>query len=151
VDTLRAGLDVQYLAITDDEAWGETDMNSFTVGSATRDGVDIAGPMPLAAVATLTPVPAGMGHPSRVVLIGDSDFASNSFLGVLGNGDFFQNVIAFLAEDVDLIRIRPRAATGDRVYLTAANGRLVFAVCLLLIPLATLAVGGVVVVRRRAL
>ncbi|MDH4037606.1 MAG: GldG family protein [Candidatus Krumholzibacteria bacterium] len=150
-DTLRAGLDVQYLAITDAEAWGETDMNSFTVGRATRDGVDIAGPMPLAAVATRTPVPAGSARTSRVVLVGDSDFASNSFYGVLGNADFFQNIVAFLSEDEDLIRIRPRAATGDTVYISAAQGRMVFAVSLVLVPLITLIVGASVVFRRRAL
>ena len=150
-DTALAGLDVQYLAITDNEAWGETDMNSFTVGTATRDGEDIAGPMPLAAVATLTPVPAGSAQASRVVLIGDSDFASNSFYGVLGNADFFHNAVAFLGEDENLIRIRARPSTGDTVYISAAQGRLVFAVCLVLVPLLTLVVGGVVVVRRRAL
>jgi ABC-type uncharacterized transport system involved in gliding motility auxiliary subunit len=149
-DSLRAGLDVQYLAITDAEAWGETDMDSFARGRATRDGVDIAGPMPLAAVATLTPVPAGSVPPSRVVLVGDSDFASNSFYGVLGNADFFQNIIAFLAEDENLIRIRPRSSTGDTVYISAAQGRMVFAVCLVLVPLITLIVGASVVLRRRA-
>lgn len=150
-DTLLAGLEAQYLAITDDEAWGETDMNSFTVGTATRDGEDIAGPMPLAAVATFQPVSAGAGNTSRVVLVGDSDFVSNSFFGVLGNGDFFQNAIAFLAEDENMIRIRPRTSGGDSVYISAAQGRLVFAVCLVLVPLLTLVVGGVVVVRRRGL
>ncbi len=150
-DSVVAGLDVQYLAITDDEAWGETDMNSFAAGSASRDGVDIAGPMPLAAVATRTPVPAGSGRPSRVVLVGDSDFASNSFYGVLGNADFFQNIVAFLAEDENLIRIRPRGATGDTVYISAAGGRLVFAVSIVLVPLITLAVGTMVVLRRRSL
>jgi ABC-type uncharacterized transport system involved in gliding motility auxiliary subunit len=102
-------------------------------------------------VATLTPLPRGAGRPSRVVVVGDSDFASNSFYGVLGNADFFQNAVAFLAEDEDLIRIRPRTAAGDSVYLSAAQGRFVFAVCLVLVPLFTLAVGGAVVVRRRAL
>ncbi|HEX5132954.1 MAG TPA: GldG family protein [Candidatus Krumholzibacteria bacterium] len=150
-DSTIAGLDAQYLAITDPEAWGETDMGSFTVGTASRDGDDIAGPMPIAAVATRTPVPVGSGASSRVVVIGDSDFASNSFYGVLGNADFFQNAVAFLAEDENLIRIRPKAALGDTVYISAPQGRLVFTVCIILVPLLTLVIGAVVVVRRRAL
>ena len=39
---------------------------------------------------------------------GDSDFASNGFLGFQGNRDFLLNTVAWLAQDVDLISIRPK-------------------------------------------
>ncbi len=54
----------------------------------------------------------------RVVAFGDSDFASNSLLGFQGNQDFFLNVVAWLAEDADLISIRPREPDDQRLFLT---------------------------------
>jgi ABC-type uncharacterized transport system involved in gliding motility auxiliary subunit len=43
-----------------------------------------------------------------VVAIGDADFASNALIGFQGNQDFFLNTVAWLAQDADLISIRPR-------------------------------------------
>ncbi|HEU4929668.1 MAG TPA: methylmalonyl-CoA mutase family protein, partial [Candidatus Krumholzibacteria bacterium] len=143
-DTARAGLDVRYLCISHPDSWGETDLETFATGRAQRDGRDIAGPMPVAAAATRTPLVMSTGgiaagHRSRLVLIGDSDFANNAMIGVLGNGEFFLNCVAFLSEDENLIRIRPRRAAGDSVYITESQGRMVFLVCLILLPLVNVA------------
>jgi ABC-type uncharacterized transport system involved in gliding motility auxiliary subunit len=148
-DSTRVGVEARYLAVTDATSWGELDMQSFAVGQASRDGTDLAGPLPIAAAARRLPVTGGAR--SRVVLVGDSDFANNVFYGLLGNADWFLNIIAYLAEDEDLISIRPREGPGDRVYLTERQGRLVFAVCIVLMPLTGVVAGGVVLVRRRRL
>lgn len=155
-DTTTAGVDARYLCITDATSWGETDMTSFSAGRATRDGTDVAGPLPIAAVATSTPLVAGpdrvrAARQSRVVLVGDSDFANNVLYGVLGNSDFLLNTVAFLSEDENLIRIRPRRILGESVYITERQGRMVFLVCLVLLPLAPVVAGAVVVARRRRL
>ena len=155
-DSTKAGLDASYLCLTDPTSWGETDSTSFAIGHATRDGKDIAGPLPIAAAATLTPLVAAAGGAapgtkSRVVLIGDSDFVDNALYGVLGNSDFFLNTIAFLAEDENLIRIRPRRLVGDSVYITERQGRMVFLVCLVLLPLTPIVTGALVVAGRRRL
>ena len=155
-DSARAGLDVRYLCITHPDSWGETDMEAFATGHAQRDGSDIAGPLPIAAAATRTPMVAGSrgvaaGNKSRVVLVGDSDFANNAMIGVLGNGEFFLNCVAFLSEDENLIRIRPRHTAGDSVYITESQGRLVFLVCLILLPLTPIVAGVAVAVRQRRL
>ena len=71
----------------------------------------------------------------RVVAFGDGDFASNTFLGFQGNHDFFLNTVAWLAEDADLISIRPKEPDDQRMFLTrqpAAERRCSLA--LLLIP-----------------
>jgi ABC-type uncharacterized transport system involved in gliding motility auxiliary subunit len=155
-DTVAAGLDAGYLCITDDTSWGETDMTSFAAGRATRDGTDVAGPMPIAAVASRTPLVAEAegvrpGRTSRVVLVGDSDFANNVLYGVLGNSDFLLNTVAFLSEDENLIRIRPRRLVRESVFITERQGRLVFIVCMVLLPLTPVVAGAVVVARRRRL
>ena len=151
VDSSASGVNARYLAITDDTSWGEINMTDFAAGRASRDGDDIAGPLPVAAVSERRPPGRPDEEKSRVVLVGDSDFANNVFYGLLGNPDFFQNIIAFLAREEDMITIRPRGAPGDRVYISERQGRLVFAVCIVLLPLASVVAGGVVAVRRRRL
>jgi ABC-type uncharacterized transport system involved in gliding motility auxiliary subunit len=150
-DSTAIGVTAQYLAISDDSSWGETDMNSFALGTASRDGADIAGPIPVAAVATSLPPGQPGAKKSRLVLIGDSDFANNVFFGVLGNPDFFANAVAFLAHDDAMITIRPREALADRVYLSESDARLVFLVCIVLLPALCLGTGIAVMVRRARL
>jgi gliding motility-associatede transport system auxiliary component len=58
---------------------------------------------------------------ARLVVIGDSDFASNEAIGQSSNGDLFYNMIDWLAADQNLISIRPKSATNRRVDLTASQ------------------------------
>lgn len=55
---------------------------------------------------------------ARLVVIGDSDFASNQAIGQASNGDLFYNTIDWLAQDENLISIRPKSATSRRIALT---------------------------------
>ena len=127
-------------------------MESFNVGSASRDGEDIAAPLPVAAVVSDLPAASGPLSPqpeSRLVIVGDSDFVSNSFYGVLGNSDFFLNCTNYLAEDEDRISIRPRPGGGDRFLITAAQGRFVFATSVIMLPLCVIVIGTSVLIRKR--
>jgi ABC-type uncharacterized transport system involved in gliding motility auxiliary subunit len=59
---------------------------------------------------------------SRLVVIGDSDFAENQVLGGPGSdGDLFLNTINWLAQDENLISIRPKPETSRHVTLTLAQ------------------------------
>jgi len=141
-----------YLAVTEMTAWGEIDIESLKAGSASRDGEDIAPPLPVAAVVTDRPAIASPQAPqpeSRLIIIGDSDFVSNSYFGLMGNADFFLNCINFLAEDEDRISIRPRASQGDRFLITAAQGRFIFAASVIMLPLCVILIGTTVLVRKR--
>ena len=71
---------------------------------------------------------------TRVAVIGDSDFAGNSFLGFLGNRDLFLNTINWLAQQENLIAIRPREPDDRRITLTAAQQRNALWIALLIIP-----------------
>ena len=150
-DSTMTDVSAQYLCISDATSWGEKDMNSFAVGQASRDGSDLAGPLPLAAVATRTPIAHKDFKKNRMVLVGDSDFVNNVFFGVLGNSDWFENALAFLANDQTMITIRPREALSDHVYLTERQGRLVFLVCIVLLPAISLGTGISVIVKRARL
>ena len=56
---------------------------------------------------------------TRVAAIGDSDFAANAYLGIEGNRDLFMNTVNWLAQQENLIAIRPREAADRRITLTA--------------------------------
>ncbi len=44
----------------------------------------------------------------RIVVFGDSDFVTNGYLGIPGNRDLFLNSVNWLAQQENLISIRPR-------------------------------------------
>ena len=71
-----------------------------------------------------------------MVAVGDSVFASNSLLGFrpIGNRDFFLNAVAWLAQDVDLISIRPKEPEDQRLVLTREQQQNVAILALALIP-----------------
>jgi ABC-type uncharacterized transport system involved in gliding motility auxiliary subunit len=58
------------------------------------------------------------GGEARVVVIGNSAFATNPYLAQQKNGDLFYNTINWLAQDENLISIRPKSQTNRRVTLT---------------------------------
>jgi ABC-type uncharacterized transport system involved in gliding motility auxiliary subunit len=70
----------------------------------------------------------------RVAVFGDSDFASNSFLRFYGNQDLFLNTVAWLAEDADLISIRPKDPDDQRLELTPEKQWIVYLLALAGLP-----------------
>jgi ABC-type uncharacterized transport system involved in gliding motility auxiliary subunit len=110
------------------------------------------GPLPLAVAAaaqaaetpSASPSPEEASAPKRegrVAAFGDADFASNALLGFQGNQDFFLNTVAWLAEDADLISIRPREPEDQRLFLTRAQQQNVALVALVLLPGVFVALG----------
>ncbi len=83
------------------------------------------------------------------MVVGDSDFATNRFLRMLGNSDFFLNAVEYLAEEDIIIPIRLKEGMGDNIFISAAEGRLVFVLCLILLPLLVISMGGYVHLRKR--
>lgn len=81
---------------------------------------------------------------SRLAVAGDSDFATNSFFHILGNGKLFLNTVNYLASQEKLIGIEPRTYDIPRVNLTNQQMKGTFFLSLILIP-ALLAVIGIAV------
>jgi ABC-type uncharacterized transport system involved in gliding motility auxiliary subunit len=70
----------------------------------------------------------------RIVVVGDSDFASNAAAGIQGNADLFVNMNNWLTQQEDLISIHPRDAGDRRITMTADQQRRLLWLSLLLIP-----------------
>ena len=145
------GVSAQGLARTSSESWAETNQDQIRTGQVKPDPGEARGPLTVAAVATVDAKdvpPERKGAKARIVLVGDSDFAANEFVNLSGNRDFFLNTLSWLAEEENLIAVRPKESRNAPVFLTAAQGQMVFLVPVVLIPL-TVIVGGVVAVARR--
>jgi ABC-type uncharacterized transport system involved in gliding motility auxiliary subunit len=136
------GLAVQPLASTSPESWGETNRDALQKGEARPDPQDPRGPLAVAAVATK--------DKARIVTYGTSNLASNQFLNLQGNRDFFLNTVSWLAEEEDQISIRPKDVRQSPVFLTAQQGQAVFLLPVVVLPMLVLVGGIVAVVRRRA-
>jgi ABC-type uncharacterized transport system involved in gliding motility auxiliary subunit len=143
------GVTVQNLVETSAQSWAETDL-TLKDPVELNEGKDRRGPISLGAVATIRvadatpePSPAPTADPAepkpakpegRVVAIGDADFASNALIGFQGNKDFVLNTVAWLAQDIDLISIRPKEPEDQRLFLTPVQQGNVAWLALVLIP-----------------
>ena len=86
---------------------------------------------------------------SRVVVIGDSDFATNSFFHIMGNGKLFLNTVNYLASKENLIGVEPRTFDRPRVNLTNRQMKGTFFLSVILIPLLLAVIGTAVWWRQR--
>lgn len=87
----------------------------------------------------------------RLAVFGDSDFVTNRYYYTSGNGNLFLNTAAWLTEEPDLISIQPKTASPKTIQLTPSQGRMIFFVSLIILPLAVLAMGIKIWARRRSL
>jgi ABC-type uncharacterized transport system involved in gliding motility auxiliary subunit len=83
------------------------------------------------------------------VVVGDGDFASNSFFPYMSNSDFALAALAWLVGEERAPTMKPPIEVLPRVVLTNQQVRRIFAVCVLLLPGLAVALGGLVWWRRR--
>lgn len=100
-----------------------------------------------------TPAPAAKPQSPKgaAVLFGNSGFVRNSSMGVPGNRDLFMSTVAWLTESGNLVSISPRTSPFDAFILGGNQVRYIFFESVVFVPLALLALGAMVYVRRRSL
>jgi hypothetical protein len=86
---------------------------------------------------------------SRIAVVGDSDFATNSFFHIMGNGKLFLNTVNYLAARENLIGLEPRTYELPRVNLTNRQMKGTFFLSVILIPALLAVVGTAVWWRQR--
>jgi gliding motility-associatede transport system auxiliary component len=134
----KDGWTVTQLAKTSGESWAETD---YSTGEVSFDeNKDTRGPITVAAVS--------QKGKSTVIIFGDSDFAKNGYFNQQGNGNLFLNTINYLAEDEDLISIRPKQPQDRRLTLTQADVSTIFYLVVIAIPLLLVILGVVIFIKR---
>ena len=139
------GLTADNLLTTGNNSWGESDLDSTE--ASFDPSVDLGGPVNIGLVVTRD---IGPDSRSRLIVVGDSDFASNGFFSLQGNGNLFLNAVSWLAEDESFISIQPKAPDDRPLNLTESQGRITYYISLVLLPLSILAAGISVWVKRRS-
>jgi ABC-type uncharacterized transport system involved in gliding motility auxiliary subunit len=82
-------------------------------------------------------------------VFGDSDFASNQYLGTAGNRDLFVNAVNWLAGEVESISLRPNVSRASSFQMSQEQFRFLQYVSLLVVPEAIALVGVLVWWTRR--
>jgi len=149
---------------TSDKSWSESDVKSLAAGKVSMDekAGDHRGPITIALSLSMDAPDAPSSAPGatadkpgdkpaegekpadgakpaqkpqmRIMVVGDSDFASNAAAGIQGNADLFVNMNNWLTQQEDLISIHPRDAGDRRVTMTADQQRRVLWLSLIFIP-----------------
>ncbi len=143
-------LNLNVLASTSDNSWGETDLTPLAIKTPTFDPADLSGPVPVAVSMLkkqedvqpgVREVKTGaINHsPSQeelrklkldmsqrraeMVVFGDSEFASNEYLRYGGNWDLFMNSINWLVGDERLISIAAKDPEDQTIYLSQRQAK----------------------------
>lgn len=147
-----SGRTAQPLLSTSPQSWAETAL-SDVYGSGRAElnagSGDVSGPVPLAAAASAaaeepaapaaaTPEAPGATPPpapeTRVVVVGDSDFVTNGMAAMRGNQEIFLNMVNWLAQQEDLIAIRPVDPASSPIALTEGQGVSIFWFAIFIFP-----------------
>jgi ABC-type uncharacterized transport system involved in gliding motility auxiliary subunit len=99
------------------------------------------------ALSRLSPSPAKSEQ--RVVVIGNGDFLSNSYLGNGGNRALGERIFNWLLGDDQLISMPPRGAPDRMLNVSQGELGLLSAGFMLILPLILLVIGGLIAWRRR--
>lgn len=93
------------LAVTSKSAWAESNMSSISSNLAIPDPEDQLGPITLAIAAQ------DYNSDSRLVVVGDADFANDEYFSRFGNGDFIVNAIDWTVKDDNKLNLVPKNIT----------------------------------------
>lgn len=144
-----AGWQAAVLLESQSSSWTETGALEgpfqFDPDTAERVGPLIVG------VALFRPKPAAAGEVAqqRVVVMGDGDFLSNTYLGNGANLELGLNILNWLVLDEALIMIPPRAVPDPSLYLSERALAWLAAVFLVILPVGFIASGWLIAFYRR--
>ena len=148
------GEQTRAFAFSSPDSWAQRLDERIQQGNlAYQEGQDTPGPIPVAAVATVSGAAETSG---KIVVFGDSDFITNFHARIPGNLDFFMNTVGWLVDRQELISVG-RAVEGlvggrstqQSLYLTETQARQFFWFTVVLEPGFVLLVGTVIVAIRR--
>ena len=140
---------VQDLLTSSGEAWGEKDLAGLEKGSS-KDPADSQGPLRLAVAVSSQ----AEGKKTRLVVVGDSDLATDDFMEVggqmrWGNLLFCLNAVHWLLEQESRIAIPAKSSVETHLTLTSSQSNFMFLLFVVVIPGAVIAAGVAVYMKRK--
>ncbi len=149
---------VTNLIETSDQGWGETDLAQLLRGDPVDAGADdTPGPVSVAVAVERTNAGEEAGKENdqptdeaaaRLIVLGDSDFLSDSEIANAGNAVLAVNAFNWLASQEQALGIPPREIQQSGLYLDASQLRMILVIVLLIMPGAAI-LAGIFVWRRR--
>lgn len=137
------------LVWTSAESWIEKNF-SLAAKPEFNEQADRKGPLPIGALISTTPVDEATGSGgTRLVLIGDSDFATNRHFRNGNNGDLFLTAVNWLTAGEEIISVDRKALVTRRLLLNPEQARFLHVSSMGLLPLILLVMGVYVWWRRR--
>lgn len=135
------------LAMTTPASWLETNTEEVNY----EPGEERPGPFPLVvAIEATGTIDETLRHPlTKIVIFGDSDFAKNKFFSSSDNADLFLNSVNWLADDYELISIRPKLFPYRELVVTTRERDFIQWSSWFVPPAIMLIIGAVVWWRRR--
>ncbi|MEM7112282.1 MAG: GldG family protein [Chloroflexota bacterium] len=124
------------LITTTEDAWGEASLELLEQNILEpNEDIDAFGPLTLG-VSAENAVTEG-----RVVVFGDTDFLTNSFSGIGGNGLVFSNMLNWVVDDEVIAELTPRETVDRQVVIDQSQIGLLFLISICLAPGIMAAIG----------
>ena len=145
-----SGIDMKPLVATSQDSWLEKDFDP-TEEPVYDEGIDVRGPLAIGMVLAAPPTDGGQSSDKlvRLIVIGDSDFASDNHYREVNNSDLFLNCVNWLAEETELISTRRNVLPFRRLAVNPDQANFINYSSLILPPLLVLMVGVIIWWRRR--
>jgi len=102
---------------TSPNSWGEVNFTNAQGTQISQDPEDVPGPLTMAVAADNATTKA------RVVVFGNSLFASDQIFDSYGNGNLFVNAVDWAATQDDLINLTPGNTPTDRTFNAPGSGQ----------------------------
>lgn len=144
-----SGITTTELLKTGANSWAESDFSSGTVRY--DEGKDTKGPISVSVIAIKNLDEKNPSLKSTLLVVGDADFANNRYTNFSGNGDFFLNAVSWLAEEEQLISVRPRERKNTPIQMTQSLGNTIFIMGIIIFPGLIATIGARIWWRRRRL
>ncbi len=149
VTTVAApGASSSILLTTSDKGWGQRDLKANATGQLEikKAPGDVPGPVSLG-VAAQSEKDKENGW--RLVVFGNSAFATNQYLANAGNSNLVLNAVNWLANQEQALGIAPRSPEQVQLFLSETQMSHVLLISLILLPACAIALGVAVWWRRR--
>jgi ABC-type uncharacterized transport system involved in gliding motility auxiliary subunit len=140
------GVEAVALLMTNDKMWAESDLSSPNIQF--DSGKDVAGPFDLGVA--LTRGGKGDTKESKIIVIGNSTFATDGLFEQQLNGDIFLNSVEWLTSGNNAtLSIRAKEPENRRINLNPLQANAVFWLSIAVMPLLGFTLAGVTWWRRR--
>lgn len=142
-----------WLAKSTPKAWAKTNFKEIATGMVKIDEKkDVAGPHSLMVAVEGGRDPSKKpARPTRIIALGSSGVGANRWASHGANIDLFLNSVSWLADDENLISIRPKEEEAEVPSLSQTESNYIQLVTMIMVPGGMLLLGALVWFRRRKL